>query len=96
MGLISKDNAEFQAIEAPGAWHCAANQDASVLVFDTHEGEIKTWERASGRIRTLADSEPYTGNVHAHPRFLPGDKAVIWTSTRNNRPRPVIARLEEG
>ena len=94
MGMIRKDNTDYIPIEAEGAWHCAANREASALVFDTHQGEIRLWDKDSGLIRVLSGSEPYALGTHAHPRFLPGDRGVVWTSTREGRPHVAIARMD--
>ena len=95
MGMIRPNNKNFIPIEAPGAWHCAGNEDASLVVFDTHNGSICLWERKTGKIEPITTGQFHGGKVHCHPRFFPDGKSVIWTSTRNGSPHAAVARLPE-
>jgi len=95
MAMIRPNNRDYIPIELPGAWHCAGNHDASLIVFDTHNGSIRLWERKTGEVTTIATRQFDKGKVHCHPRFFPDGKSIIWTSIRWGAPAAAIARIRD-
>ncbi len=91
MGAIRPDNTGYEPIEAPGAWHPEPNRDASIIVHDTHKGEVRLHWRETGRSVLLSTNELATANNHPHPRWAPNETMVIWTSNREAPTRPAVA-----
>ncbi len=95
IGIIRPDNSRFEPIDAPGAWHPGPNRDASVIVHDTHKGEVRLHWRETGRSVLLSTDELATANNHPHPRFSPDERSVIWTSNREAPSRPAVADVSD-
>jgi hypothetical protein len=92
MALIGPGNEDFCAIDLPRAWHPGPNHDGSLLAFDSHDGYVGIWSAATRRAHLLASGELAPGGPHLHPCFLPDERTVVWTASREGRPHPSLAR----
>jgi len=92
LGFIRSNKTDFQPASAPLSWHAAPSTDASRVVFDDHEGTL--WLYSRHGIQQLARQQYDGGEITMQPRFGPEDRFVIWTSTGQGLPHPVLLRLE--
>jgi len=91
-GMIRPDNRDFRGFSLPRAWHPGPNRDASLVVFDSHDGYVGLWSAQTGVAHLLAAREIAPGGPHPHPCFLPDDRTMVWTASGQGRPHPAIAR----
>ncbi len=93
MGMIRPDRTGAREIDAPGAWHPGPTPDASAIVYDRHDGQLRLRRLDDGADTQISPTELGSGGPHIHPCFAPDGHTAVWTSSASGRPHPALADL---
>jgi hypothetical protein len=89
--IIQSDGSSHREVAAGNYWHACPSADASMIVADLYDGEIRLVQRDTGRYRTLSAGWMPNGRMipqgllHAHPNLSRTGKWVLHVDGSSGR-----------